>query len=155
MFPSARSLNNRVLIDNAYLVEFATDVRVQDPFGLITRSLKSTHNIDSSAVRKRDIIDTDLFSGISVFVEDKHAVQALSMIDEIVAIYPVYTVTHPQTEKRSISLKATADDLSNFINGHNLTGVNQVHNELGNYGKGVRVCNHHLNGELTWIFACI
>jgi hypothetical protein len=136
---ASNGTRGRVLLKNAYLVEFAPNANVKDHFRTITNSLMASHGIDESAVEQRHIIQSSLFSGISFSLTVEHPTEALEMIEEAVAIYPIYTLRVPQPNKNNISPKLLNNNSVDFINSHGLTGVTQVHNELHNFGKGVRV----------------
>jgi hypothetical protein len=61
------------------------------------------------------------------------------MIKDAIAIYPVYTVPAPSPLKHFIFSDTTTSNNADSIMPHGLTGVDQVHQKLNNFGKGVRV----------------
>jgi hypothetical protein len=132
-------IGDSVLVKNAYLVEFSPDAHVKNHFRTITNSLKASHGIHESAIKQRHIIESSLFSGISFSITVDHSADALEMIEEATAIYPIYIVQAPTPIIKDISSDILNSNSVDFINSHNLTGITQVHNELHNFGKGVRV----------------
>lgn len=137
MPPISESSPGRVPLKHTYLVEFPLDSTNTDHFRAVTKSLKATHNIQPSGVKKRCDIRSSLFSGVSFTINDNHPVEAIEMIKDAVAIYPVYLIEVPQPIKRSNPVYGTDSD---YFRSYNLTGVTQVHEKFQNYGKGVRVC---------------
>ena len=139
MQPATSDTVDRVLLKNTYLVEFSPRARVMNPFLTITKSLKSSNGIDEAAIQQRHIIQSPLFSGVSFSLNVEHSSDALEMIEEADAIYPVYLVRPPKPIIHKISSVVPSNNSADFVNSHNLTGVIQVHHEMNNYGKGVRV----------------
>ena len=137
MPPISENPPDRVLLKNAYLVEFASDSSDTDHFRTVTKSLKATHNIQPSGVKKRCDIRSSLFSGVSFTVSDNHSIEAIELIKDAVAVYPVYIVQVPQPIKRADPVYVSGTD---YFRSYNLTGVTQVHEKFQNFGKGVRVC---------------
>jgi hypothetical protein len=138
--PSTPSvIGNRVLVKNAYLVEFAVDSGVKDHFQTIAKSLKASHGIPESAIIPRRIIDSSLFSGASFSLTVNHPAEAIEMIEGIVAIHPIYTIPAPNPLTTSMNANVSYNITTDFFNSHNLTGVTQVHAQLKNFGAGVRV----------------
>lgn len=138
--PSGAS--GRASVKNAYLVEFASDSSAKDYYRTVTRSLRRSHGIDESQVTLRRFIRSSLFSGISVTVNNDHAIDALEMIEDAIAIYPVYTVQAPKPIRNKNGFRFGAANNKNDVytmNSHVWTGVASVHQEFNNYGKGVRV----------------
>lgn len=147
MAPISENPPGRVLLKNTYMVEFASDSADTDHFRAVTKSLKSTHNVQPSGVKKRYDIRSSLFSGISFTVTDNHSIEAIEMIKDAVAVYPVYIVQVPQPIKRSNPVYGSGTD---YFRSYNLTGVTQVHERFQNFGKGVRVCyvSHRLYSSI-------
>ena len=141
MIPISNVVDDRILVKDSYLVEFASDSGVTNPFRTISTSLKSSHNIPQSAIKLRQTIESDLFSGVSFSLTGNHSVEALESIEEVIAIYPIYIVPRPRSMSTNISYNTNTD----LTNSHNLTGVSQVHQELHRFGKGVRVSVHVRN----------
>lgn len=140
MQPAPSIVGDRVRIKNAYLIEFPSDGDVRDHYQRVTRSVQASHGISESKVKMRRIIRSSLFSGVSISVTDENAVEALEMIEDAIAIYPIYTIQMPQPIKSAISSKIMNSHKNDYaMNSHNLTGVASVHQELRNYGRGVRV----------------
>lgn len=139
MLPAPERIGNRVLIHNTYMVEFAPDSGVKNHFRTITDSLKTFQNIRSSEIKQRCTIDSSLFSGVSFTVTTNHSTEAIEMIKDAIAIYPVYTVPAPKPIINPVSSDTLNGMDSNSIHSYNLTGVSHVHEKLNNYGKGVRV----------------
>lgn len=134
-----RKIGNRVLVENAYLLEFATDSGVNDHFQTIAKSIKASHGIPESAIKPRRIIRSSLFSGASFSLTHKHSIEALEMIEGVIAIYPIYTIPAPRPFTTYTSADVSYDNSTDSINSHTLTGVTQVHQEFKNFGAGVRV----------------
>jgi hypothetical protein len=61
------------------------------------------------------------------------------MIENAIAIYPIYIVPAPRPLKNSISSGILNGNSTDLINSQDLTGVTRVRKELNNFGKGVRV----------------
>jgi hypothetical protein len=130
---------NRVLLENTYMVEFALDSADTNHFQKVTKSLKTSHNIQPSGIKKRYDILSSLFSAVSFTVIDNHPVEAIEMIEDAIAVYPVYTVQVPEPIKSSVSSAALDSSGTDYIRSYNLTGVTQVHEIFQNFGQGVRV----------------
>jgi hypothetical protein len=139
MPPTSGIIGNRVLLKNTYMVEFAPDSADKNHFLTVTKSLKASHNIQPSVIKRRCDIHSSLFSGVSFTVTDNHSVEAIEMIEDAIAIYPVYLVHVPEPIKRSVSSGALDGSGADYIRSYNLTGVTQVHEKFQNFGKGVRV----------------
>jgi hypothetical protein len=138
--PRAPSVvGDRVLVKNAYLVEFASDSGVKDHFETIAQSLKASHGIPKSAIKPRRIIRSSLFSGASFSLTANHPIEAVEMIEGAIAIYPIYTIPAPRPLTVSMDADVSYDNTTDLINSHDLTGVTQVHQQLQNFGAGVRV----------------
>ena len=139
MAPVSGNIGNRVLLKNTYMVEFASDSADKNHFRTVTKSLKASHNIQPSVIKKRCDISSSLFSGVSFTVTDDHSVEAIEMIEDAIAIYPVYLVHVPEPIKSYVSSGALDGSGADYIRSYNLTGVTQVHEKFQNFGKGVRV----------------
>lgn len=121
------------------MVEFAPNSGDTDHFRTVARSLKASHNIQSSRIKKRCNIHSSLFTGVSFTVTDNHSVEAIEMIQDAIAVYPVYTIHVPDPIKSDVSADGSDGSAADYIRSYNLTGVTQVHQKFQNYGKGVRV----------------
>jgi hypothetical protein len=138
--PSTPSvIGNRILVKNAYLVEFAVDSGVKDHFQTIAKSLKASHGIPESTIIPRRIIDSSLFSGASFSLTVNHPAEAIEMIEGIVAIHPIYTIPAPSPLTTYLNANVSYNSATDSVNSHNFTGVTQVHEKLQNFGAGVRV----------------
>ena len=138
--PSApEKIGGRVRLKNTYMIEFTPNAAVTNHFQTIAESLKVSHNIHYSTIKNRSIIHSSLFSGASVSLTIDHPIEAIEMIKGAIAIYAVYTIPAPNPLQHSISSNTLNRDSVDSINSHGLTGVTQVHEELHNFGKGVRV----------------
>jgi hypothetical protein len=132
-------IGDRVRLKNTYMIEFMPDTAVTNHFQTIAESLKASHYIHHSAIKNRSIIHSTLFSGASFSLTVNPPNEAIEMIKGAIAIYAVYTVPAPNPLQHSISSNTLNRDSVDSINSHDLTGVTQVHEELHNFGKGVRV----------------
>ena len=133
------NIENHVLIENTYIVEFAPDASDTDCFRTVTKSLEASHKIKSSRIKKRCQIRTSLFNGVSFTVNGNHPIEAIEMIKDAVAIYPVYTIHVPEPIKDSVASKSFDGSSVGDFRSYDLTGVNQVHQKFQNFGKGIRV----------------
>ena len=136
---ASNRLGNRVVTKNSYLIEFASETNIKDYYQTVAKSLKASNDIDESAVIKRRVIESSLFIGVSITITVDHPVEALEMIEDAVAIYPVYTIRAPKPIKSRISSEKLTTNDTYMMNSHNLTGVFKVHQQFNNFGKGVRV----------------
>jgi hypothetical protein len=139
MPPTPNVIGNRVLLKNAYLVEFPSDSGHKDHFETIAKSLKASHGIPKSAIIPRHLIDSSLFSGASFSLTVNHPVEAIEMIEGIIAIHPIYIIPAPSPLTTYLNTNVSYVITTDFFNSHNLTGVTQVHAQLQNFGAGVRV----------------
>lgn len=131
--------NNYVLEKNAYLVEFPSNIDAKNRRQKIIKCLKDSHGIDESKFRKRRDIDSSLFSGTSISLTTDLPIEALDIVEDAIAVYPIYTVRAPPITMSTTPLdKSNGNDVYS-INSHDLTGVKRAHQKLNNYGKGVRV----------------
>jgi hypothetical protein len=130
---------NRVLVNNAYLLEFASSTAGNDHFQTVIDSLSKTHQIHHSKIHKRCQIQTELFTGVSFTVTVDHPIEAIEMIEDVINIHPIYTVRAPKPFKIFSPSSTPTDSNADPINSYGLTGVTDVHKKLNNYGKGVRV----------------
>ena len=132
-------IGDQVLLKNVYLVEFPSDVDVRNRHEKIAKSLKKSCGIDESKIKRRRDIDSSLFSGTSISLTADLSIEELAAIEDAIAIYPVYTVRVPPITVNTNSVEKSNDNDPYLINSLNITGVKRVHQELNNYGKGVRV----------------
>lgn len=135
----SKTIENHVLLENTYMVEFPTDASNTDCFRTVTKSLEASHRIQSARIKKRCQIRTSLFNGVSFTVTGNHPIEAIEMIKDAVSIYPVYTIHVPKPIKDSVSSKSLNGNNGDDFRSYDLTGINQVHQRLQNFGKGVRV----------------
>jgi hypothetical protein len=154
MPPTPAVIGNRVLLKNAYLIEFPSDSGHKDHFETIAKSLKASHGIPKSAIKPRHIIHSSLFSGVSILLTVDHPVEAIEMIEGIVAIHPIYTIPAPSPLTTSMSANVPYDSTTDFFNSHNLTGVTQVHQQLQNFGADVRVRKSQTSTFLIMFALC-
>ena len=61
------------------------------------------------------------------------------MIQEAIAIYPVYTIHVSDPIKSDVSADGLDGSVADYFRSYNLTGVTEVHQNFKNFGKGVRV----------------
>ena len=61
------------------------------------------------------------------------------MIQDAIAIYPVYTIHVPDPIKSDVSADGSDGSAADYLRSYNLTGVTEVHQKFKNFGKGVRV----------------
>lgn len=139
MLPAPKKVGDRILIENTYIVEFPLGSDVTNRFGSITKSLKASHDIDSSKVKERCTIQSSLFSGVSFTVNDNHPIEAIEIIKDAIAIYPVYLIPGPKPVKTTFIYDTLYGSGADSINSYNMTGINQVQNNFNNFGAGVRV----------------
>ena len=132
-------VGDSVRIKNTYMVEFGRRSTGANNFQKVTKSLKTSHNIKSSAIKERYQICSSLFCGVSFTVNEDHSDDAIEMIDDIIAIHPVYTINLPNPVRRSTFPRALDVTDSHGLRSYNLTGITQVHQKFQNFGKGVRV----------------
>ncbi len=147
-------IGNRVLLKNAYLVEFPSDSGHKDHFETIAKSLKASHGIPKSAIIPRHIIDSSLFSGASFSLTVNHPIEAIEMIEGIAAIHPIYMIPAPSPVTTYMNANVSYDITTDFSNSHNLTGVTQVHQQLKNFGAGVRVRKSQTSTFLRMFALC-
>ncbi|CAF3474670.1 unnamed protein product, partial [Rotaria sp. Silwood2] len=139
MYSSPKTLDNSVLIENAYLVEFDQHVNVRNFQRTIFNSLQRSLGISQSTITMRQVISSSLFTGASFSVNTEHSVDAIKSIPGAIAIYPIYFVPGPQYFENYWPTGRKSDNQSDSISAHKLTGVDRVHKELKNFGKGVRI----------------
>ncbi|CAF1512062.1 unnamed protein product, partial [Adineta steineri] len=88
----------------------------------------------------RQIISSSLFNGASFSVDSQHSIKMIESIPNVIAVYPVYSIPAPDPLKNYIPLERNADDdETHLVISHDLTGVDQVHQEMKVFGNGVRV----------------
>ena len=136
---SATMKDDRVILKDAYLVEFPSDSGDKDHFQTIIKSLKASHGIPKSAIKLRHLIRSSLFSGVSFSLTASHSVEAIEMIEGIIAIYPIYIIPAPRPSSIPTKASVPYDNATDSFNSHDLTGITQVHQQLQNFGAGVRV----------------
>ena len=133
------TVGDRILLKDNYVVEFEPGSNAKTQWDTVCYSLKAYSGIDASQMQQRLVIETSLFTGISFSINANHSIDALETIQNAIAFYPIYLIPAPKPALSSNSTpQLNANDFIN-INSYNLTGVNQVHNELNNFGNGVRV----------------
>lgn len=133
------NVDNRVLVENSYLVEFARSTYNRNHFDTIAESLRASHNIHWSAIRNRSLIHSSLFTGASFTITVEHPIEAIEMIKDAIVIYPIHRVSGPDTLKMSVpSVNSNSDGGTSLIS-HDITGVAEVQKKMQNFGKGVRV----------------
>jgi hypothetical protein len=136
---SPKNLGNSLLMKNAYLVEFDESVSVRNFQQTIFSSLQRSFGIPRSTITMRQVISSSLFSGISFSVNTQHSIKTIESIPGAIAMYPIYSVPGPESLKDYTPPGRTSNSRIDPIIAHKLTGVDQVHDKLKNYGKGVRV----------------
>ncbi|CAF3277535.1 unnamed protein product [Rotaria sp. Silwood2] len=139
MYSSPKTLDNSVLIENAYLVEFDQHVNVRNFQRTIFNSLQRSLGISQSTIAMRQVISSSLFTGASFSVNTEHSIDAIKSIPGAIAIYPIYFVPGPQYFENYWPTGRKSDNQRDSISAHKLTGVDRVHKELKNFGKGVRI----------------
>ncbi|CAF4998618.1 unnamed protein product, partial [Rotaria sp. Silwood1] len=87
----------------------------------------------------RQVISSSLFTGASFSVNTEHLIDAIKSIPGAIAIYPIYFASGPQYFENYWPIGRKSDNQSDSISAHKLTGVDRVHKELKNFGKGVRI----------------
>lgn len=130
-----------VLVENAYLVEFDQSTSVESFRQRMFNSLQRSFGIDRSTVTLRQTITSSLFSGISFSINTPHSLAVVESIPGAKAVYPIYVVPGPGSltgEDTQRSAKVMENRMDSAIT-HRLTGVDQVHEQLRNFGQGVRV----------------
>ncbi|CAF1433292.1 unnamed protein product, partial [Adineta steineri] len=134
------SSGNYEPIPNAYLIEFDLLKNVKNVEQTIVEFLESSHGIRQSTIRMRQIISSSLFNGASFSVDSEHSIKMIESIPNVIAVYPVYSIPAPDPLKNYIPLERNADDdETHLVISHDLTGVDQVHQEMKVFGNGVRV----------------
>jgi hypothetical protein len=147
---SRKNLGNSLLMENAYLVEFDQRVSARNFQQTIFNSLQRSLGIPQSNITMRQVISSSLFSGVSFSVDTKHSIKAIESIPGAIAIYPIYSVTGPESWKDETPLGGESNNRADSISAHKLTGVEQVHNELNNFGKGVRVTKSKFKSRINF-----
>ncbi|CAF0927881.1 unnamed protein product [Rotaria sp. Silwood1] len=87
----------------------------------------------------RQVISSSLFTGASFSVNTDHSIEAIKSIPGAIAIYPIYFVPGPESFENYMPTGRKSNNQIDSIIAHKLTGVDQVHKELKNFGKGVRI----------------
>ncbi|CAF4514129.1 unnamed protein product [Rotaria sp. Silwood2] len=63
----------------------------------------------------------------------------IKSIPGVIAVYPVYSIPGPESLTEYIQSKSRDNDPTAPVIAHDLTGVGNVHDQLKNFGNGVRV----------------
>ena len=142
-------VGDHVLLNGSYLVEFAAGSDATNHFQQVVESLQATHGIHPSKIEKRRVIDSELFSGVSFSVHVEHPIEAIEMIEGAIAIHPIYSIHTLHSESGSAAASKLDNQFTGSINSHDLTGISQVHQQLQNFGKGVRVSDSRVETILT------
>lgn len=137
--PKSESSRNYSPIPNAYLVEFDQQSGVKNFQYTISEHLERSHGIPRSAIQMRQIISSSLFSGASFSVNSEHSAKMIESIPNVIAIYPVYSIPGPEPVKEYIQFGNSDGEQMDQVISHHLTGVDKVHEQLQNFGEGVRV----------------
>ena len=138
---ASERVGNNILLKNTYMVEFPADVDVKNHFRRVTTSLRASNQIVESEIILRHVISSSLFNGVSFTVTTDNSIEASLLIQSAINIHPVYLVPAPRPFKSAFSSDRSIDADLYLINAFDLTGVAQVHKQLQNFGKGVRVKN--------------
>ena len=146
-------VGDHVLLNGSYLVEFAAGSDATNHFQHVVESLQATHDIHPSKIEKRRVIDSELFSGVSFSVYVEHPIEAIEMIESAIAIYPIYSIHTLHSQSGSAAARKLDNQFTGSINSHDLTGISQVHQQLQNFGKGVRVSNSEVETVLMVVTA--
>lgn len=139
-------MGNRRLMKHTYMIEIASNAQQSDYLNEIAQSC----NIPRANIKQRHAVNSDVGSFISFTVtkdNDTAVMEAIAAMQNVLGIYPVYA--RKKIKPKKTLLEFDALDLSNIssIMSHDLTGVDQVHHKLKNFGKGVKV-RMILNGIL-------
>ena len=142
---TSKKLGESALVENAYLVEFDQSTSVKNFQQRMFNSLQRSLGIARSTITMRQTISSSLFTGISFSINAPHSRDDIESIPGAKAVYPIYVVPGPESlaeKNKRPSAKAMGDRMDSVI-AHKLTGVDQVHQQLNNFGQGVRVrCRH-------------
>lgn len=134
------SSGNYEPIPNAYLVEFDLLKNVKNVEQTIVEFLESSHGIRQSTITMRQTISSSLFNGASFSVNSEHSIKMIESIPNVIAVYPVYSIPAPEPLKKYIPFGRNVDDNETpLVISHDLTGVDQVHQQMNVFGNGVRV----------------
>ncbi|CAF3980441.1 unnamed protein product [Adineta steineri] len=132
-------VGNNILLKNTYIVEFPADVDVKNHFVRVTTSLKASNQIVESEIVLRHVISSSIFNGASFSTTTNDSIEAAQLIENAINIHPVYLVPGPRLLQNTFSSDRSINTSQYLINAFDLTGVNQVHSQFQNTGKGVRV----------------
>ncbi|CAF1289121.1 unnamed protein product [Adineta steineri] len=132
-------VGDNILLKNTYIVEFPADVDVKNHFVRVTTSLKASNQIVESEIVLRHVISSSIFNGASFSTTTNDSIEAAQLIENAINIHPVYLVPGPRLLKSTFSSDRSINTAQYLINAFDLTGVNQVHSQFQNTGKGVRV----------------
>lgn len=130
---------NRVLIPNTYLVEFDQNSGVRNFQQTIVEFLQKSYGLPRSAIQMRQSIFSSLFYGASFSIDSIHSIGMIKSIPGVIAVHPVYSIPGPEPLTEYIQSKSRNNDRAAPVIAHDLTGVENVHNQLKNFGNGVRV----------------
>ncbi|CAF5049990.1 unnamed protein product [Rotaria sp. Silwood1] len=65
--------------------------------------------------------------------------EMIKSIPGTIAVYPVYSVPGPKPLTKYIQFKSRENNPTAPVIAHDLTGVDKIHEQLKNFGNGVRV----------------
>jgi hypothetical protein len=136
---ASKRMGNLVLLENTYMAEFPADVDVKNHFETIKNSLREAKLIDTSEIQIRSIIRSSLFNGASFTVTTTESIEASKVLESAIDIQPVYLIPAPRVFTSSFASDKTINTDPYLLNAFDLTGVTQVHQQLQNFGAGVRV----------------
>ena len=121
------------------MIEFPPEINVKNHFRAIGDSLKASNQIEESKIQIRSVIDSSLFNGASFSVTTNDSIEMSKLMEDAIDIYPVYLIPAPRIFKSPFSSDKSIDIEPYLINAFDLTGVDQIHKKLNNFGTGVRV----------------
>ncbi|CAF3755063.1 unnamed protein product [Rotaria sp. Silwood1] len=136
---AAGPMNDYTLIPKTYLVQFDQRARITNFEQLIIDFLGRSRGIPRSAITMRQTISTSLFSGASFSVNFEHSIKAIESIPDVISVYPVYSVPGPKPFTNYVSSGQKNNNQEAPAIAHDLTGVAQIHDQMKNFGKGVRI----------------
>ncbi|UJR29597.1 hypothetical protein I4U23_010814 [Adineta vaga] len=136
---NSKKSNTPGLLKGAYVIQYPTNTPVKQCFQSVTNSLQKTHRISKSSVGLRTEIKSSLFTGISIQVDDKDAIDALEMIEDAVDVFPVTIIKRPRPKKKSAFVDTLTEEQLKTLVPHDLTGVDDIHKRFKNFGEGVKI----------------
>jgi hypothetical protein len=136
-----KRVGDTVLLENTYIVEYPVGLDVKNHFIGITKSLKASNKIVESEIVIRHLISSSLFNGASFTVTTDNSIEASQLIENAISVQLVYLVPGPSVLKSTFTSDKSINTAQYLIHAFDLTGVNQVHSQFQNFGKGVRVKN--------------